>query len=98
MTARKCSPKMIARLLIILCGASALALTTGPGVTRAEDADPKADTPSAEGILRRAADFIRKADSGTVEVVREQKVGELPIRSSFSLAFQRPNRFALRAE
>ena len=55
-----------------------------------------ADAPTAEAVLRRMADYYKKVKSFSVEVEREQKIGEMTIRSAVNVAIERPNKLAIR--
>src|SRR5947209_4857516 len=91
MIARK-QPTIRGWVLVSACALSALA--SAPARAGAEEA--KAGQPTAEAVLRQVADFFKKARSVAVEVERVQEVGARSIQQSFSVAFQRPNRFAYR--
>ncbi len=97
MTARR-PPKSRGWIGVLLCGASALGGPGAVGAARAQDAvakDGPPGAPTAEGVVRQVADFYKRADSLAVEVERSQKVGEMAIPMTFTVAFRRPNRFAV---
>jgi thiol-disulfide isomerase/thioredoxin len=73
----------------------AIALAWSATATLARPAD---DTPTVESVLRKTADFYKKAKSIAVEVERAQKIGGPEIKSTLKAAFQRPNRLAVRIE
>lgn len=76
----------------ILMGAGLL-----PQMTWAQVAD-EPTKPTAKQVLRRTADFYKKAKSITVEIEREQKIGGLSVKYPVTVAFERPNRIALGME
>jgi thiol-disulfide isomerase/thioredoxin len=71
----------------------------GPGrAAQAPGGDAKAGppaSPKAETVLRRMSEFYKKAQSCAVDVVREQKIGPVALNMTFTVAIQRPNRFAI---
>jgi len=64
---------------------------------RGQAADGQAK-PTAESVLRKTADFFKKAKSVTVDVEREQKVANFTIKLPVSVAIERPNRFAIQSK
>jgi len=52
-------------------------------------------SPTAESVLRKTADFFKKAKSIVVEVDRSQKIGPATMQITTTVAFQRPNRLAV---
>jgi thiol-disulfide isomerase/thioredoxin len=68
------------------------------GVARAQGADAKEGKPALEAILRRTAEFYQKARTITVAIERAQSLGALSNRTNFEVAFERPNRFAIRSK
>jgi thiol-disulfide isomerase/thioredoxin len=86
-------------VILVLCGASTFPGAWSRRADRAQAADPQSqriEAPTAEAIVRRTADFFKKSRSMAVDVERVQKLGGRAMPSSFSAAFQRPNRFAIR--
>src|SRR5215472_12599295 len=74
---------------IALLGASALG--AGPD-------DPKAEAPTAEAVLRRTADYYKRAKSLAVEVEREQKMGQRLMKTVLDVSVERPNKLAIRTK
>lgn len=66
--------------------------------TQAQGAEEKAPQPTAEQVLRQVADFYKKVKSLAVDIEREQKMGALSVKLPMTVAFERPNRIALRME
>jgi thiol-disulfide isomerase/thioredoxin len=86
--------------MIVLWGVAALSATWSGGTARAQVSDAKTSppgTPTAETILRKTADYFKAARSVAFEVERVQRIGDHTIRTTTTVAFQRPNRFAVRA-
>src|SRR5581483_1936214 len=98
MTARKspiaCAPLVVGMCVVWLLATPA-AVRTAP-VQDGADKGKQADAPRPEDVLRRAADFFKKAKSVAVDLEREQKVGAMSIKGTVSIAFERPNRIAIR--
>jgi thiol-disulfide isomerase/thioredoxin len=87
------------RAILLLCGVAALGGSGSAALAQAND--PKAGppgAPTAEAVLRRSADFYKNARSIAVEVERAQKIGALAVQVTYEVAFQRPNRFAVRTK
>ena len=100
MTDRKLAPEVRWRRLL-LGGVAACAGFLDRGEMRRAQvsaAKPPESATSAEAILRRTTDFIKKAKSAEVEVERLQKVGAQTVTSTFTIAFERPNRLAIRVK
>jgi len=76
--------------------ASIAGLSWGP-VARAQGPDGKSN-PTAEAVLGKTCEFIKKAKSVAVDVEREQKVGTFTVKTTFSVALERPNRFAIQTK
>jgi peroxiredoxin len=74
--------------------AAIAALSWGP-IARAQAPDAN---PTAEAVLKKSTDFLKKAKSLTVDAVREQKVATFTIKMPFSMAIERPNRFLIRSK
>jgi hypothetical protein len=98
-------PVSLGRIIIALCAVSALAAFFDGAAARAQapSAKPSAKSSTkgdakAESVLRRTADFYKKASSFTVEAERSQKIGPIGVKNKISIAFDRPNRFACRTE
>jgi hypothetical protein len=72
---------------IFLCGVAALG--AGPD-------DSKTDARKAEAVLRRMADYYKKAKSFTVDVKLAQKIGPTTRNTTVAAAFERPNKLAIR--
>jgi hypothetical protein len=71
---------------LLLCGAAAL----GAG----QD-DSKTGTRKAEAVLRRMADYYKKAKSFTVDVNLAQKIGPTTRKTTVAVAVERPNKLAI---
>ncbi len=70
---------------------AALAQGAGP-------ASQPAGPASAEAVVRRMADFYKRAHSILADVEQEQKIAGQSIKTTTSVAFERPNRFAARSK
>ena len=77
-------------LLVVVGGIAALA---GPAAFAQDDRPP-----TVESVLRKTADFYKKAKTIAVDVEREQTMGGPAQKSTFKAAFQRPNRMAIRLD
>jgi hypothetical protein len=85
----------------IMCvgGVSALAALAHRPAVWAQAPGSKAgsnDSARAETVLRRTADFYKKANSVAFDLIRSQKFGPDTVEVKWKVAFQRPNRFAIR--
>lgn len=76
--------------------ASIAGLSLG-SIARAQ-APEASGNPTAESVLKQAADFLKKAKSIAFDAAREQKIGTLAITTPFSIAVERPNRFSIRSK
>jgi thiol-disulfide isomerase/thioredoxin len=76
----------------------ALALLCCVGALNARADDSKADAAKAQDVLRRTAEFYKKAKSFAVDIDREQKVGAMSMKAGLSVAVERPNKLALKAK
>lgn len=84
-------------LIVSLCACTLMSMASLIQTTSAQAVD-EPTKPTAEQVLRRTADFYKKAKSIAVEIEREQEVGGLPIKYPVTVAFERPNRIALGME
>ena len=75
--------------VMILCAVAALG--AGPD-------DPKADARDAKAILRRMADYYKKARSFTVEFNLAQTVGPTTMKTTVAATVERPNKLAIRVK
>ena len=85
----------------LLCGTLAFVGPSVDGTALAQVSDAKASpagTPTAETVLHRTADFYKTVKTLAVEVERVQKIGALKMQNSVTVAFHRPNRFAVRTK
>jgi thiol-disulfide isomerase/thioredoxin len=81
----------------LIGAAASLAGLAGGPAARGQAPDAKSN-PTAEAVLRKTADFFRKAKSVVVDVEREQKVAGFTIKMPVSVALERPNRFAIQSK
>jgi thiol-disulfide isomerase/thioredoxin len=84
--------------MTLLWSTLALAGPGAGGAAWAQVNDAKASptgTPTAETVLRRTADFYKKARTLAVEVERVPNMGAPAMKNTFTIAVQRPNRFAV---
>lgn len=99
MTDRKLAPNVRwTRLLLGGVAAFAGSLMAGKALAQAPAAKPAESATSAEAILRRTTDFFKTAKSAEVEVERLQRLGAQTVTSSSTIAFERPNRLAIRVK
>ncbi|MGC8639592.1 MAG: DUF2092 domain-containing protein [Isosphaeraceae bacterium] len=78
-----------------------VALIVSGGVLQGQEPGQKSAQPGAptvETVLRRTTDFYKQARSISAELKRVQKIGPQTVRMTSSIAFQRPNRFAMRTK
>jgi thiol-disulfide isomerase/thioredoxin len=77
-------------------------MALGPvGASGAQEPGAKAAAPGAatvEGVLRKTADLYKKAKSITVEIDRAQHLGPIKMEMTTTVAFERPNRLAVRSK
>ena len=101
MTARRIPVALVRSLTC--CAAVAAFTAFGPaGAAWAQPAEAKASPPragatTAEIVLRKTAELYKNARSFAFKFSRSQKVGELTLRHTYTVAFQRPNRLAVRS-
>ena len=91
-------PVTLGWAISLLGGILALAGPGVGGVALAQATDAEASPtgkPTAESVLRRAADYYKKVKSFAVEVEHAQTVGQFKMQNTFTIAIQRPNRFAI---
>jgi thiol-disulfide isomerase/thioredoxin len=90
-------PRGWIKLLVCVLSILGVAGSTTSAWAQAADAKTGAgDTPTAETILRRTGDFFKQARAFSFEVERLQKTGDATVKTTFTVDFQRPNRFAFR--
>jgi thiol-disulfide isomerase/thioredoxin/outer membrane protein assembly factor BamB len=92
-------PNHRASMTLLYCGVTILAVLAAARCTWAQAAAPNAgakEPPTVEAVLRPAADFLKQARSFTVDIERAQQSGTTTVRTTYALALQRPNRFAIR--
>ena len=53
---------------------------------------------TVEGVLKKTADLYKKAKSVAVEISRTQKLGPAKMEMTTTVAFERPNRLAVRSK
>ncbi len=84
------------------CAVAAPFSAWGPAAAAwAQSSEAKAGppgAPKAETVLRKSADLYKNAKSFAVQFNRSQKVGVVTIQHSYTVAFQRPNRLAVRSK
>ena len=80
--------------------AASVLTAAGPGAAAwGQNPDPKSGAPgdpTAESVLRKTAEFFKNAKSIAVDVDRSRKMGRMTMEITTSIAFQRPNRLAVR--
>jgi thiol-disulfide isomerase/thioredoxin len=88
---------VIARFgFIAIAGIAGLA--GGPIASAGAQAPDGNSNPKAEAVLKKTADFYKNAKTLAVDVERAQKVGTFTMKTSFSVAFERPNHFAIKTK
>jgi thiol-disulfide isomerase/thioredoxin len=100
MTARR-SPVGLGLSITLLAAVAAFTALGPAGVAGAQEPGAKAGAPGAatvEGVLRKTADFYKNAKSVAVEINRVQKLGPQKMEMTTTVAFQRPNRIAVRSK
>ena len=80
---------------------SAFAMLELGGSAWAQDKGEKASPPgavTAESVLKKTADFYKKAKSFKVDMNRSHKVGPINMQYTTAVAFERPNRLAMQSK
>jgi peroxiredoxin len=77
----------------LLCSVTALGARPDDSKT-----EQKTDAPTAESVLRRMAEYYKKAKSLAVDIDREQKIGPNSMKTSLVVVIERPNKLAIRTK